>query len=73
MKKLGLILVVAMLLVGCVPSDAKCNSAKMQLTNYEVRGLDSMEFSIIMYSNHAPNSVGQTLFDCIEGGWEGWR
>ena len=29
--------------------------------------------NLILNTKHAPDSVGATLEDCINGGWTGWR
>ena len=87
MKRLLLIMMV--LLVSCSgrPSDADCESAKLQVTaenpgefgTYKEyieatkRPLTAIEVHRFLNTEYPPDSVGAMLKACINGGWDGWR
>ncbi len=70
MKKLVVIaLVLVILLAGCGPSDEECELAWMQLDVEP--GDESLMVNRILNTNHAPDTVGAKLEECINGGWDG--
>ena len=84
MKKLGLILVLVMLLVGCagggdsssyVPQPSwgeRCDDA-WELMDVDA-GDESFMVNLILNNVHAPDSLGYFLEECInDHGWTGWR
>ena len=72
MKKLVFTLVViAILLVACGPSDADCDSAWDQM---DVKfGEEGMIIRMALNENFAPGTVGKQLQECINSGWDGYR
>jgi len=72
MKKL-IVLCLMVLLVGCNsgPTDNTCDGAKRQLElGGDVAVSDPMTVNFILNTNHAPDTVGATLKECIENGWD---
>ena len=71
-KKLVFALVViALLLVGCGPTDADCEMAWYQLDVEP--GDEGTIVNIILNSNWAPDSIGSAVKECIKSGWDGYR
>ena len=74
MKKIVFVLLVlAIVLAACGPSDSQCNLSKMQFTDYDDRPLTAMEVNLILNNNFPPGTVGAMLQDCINNGWDGYR
>lgn len=86
-RRILFILLVVVLVGGCTKFDEKeCMLAKVQMTSidpldaetYEeyvdsfLVPLDSTVVDSILNREHSPDSVGQTLKDCINNGWN-WR
>lgn len=72
MKKLLLALaLLAVLLTACGPSNFECDMALEQYN--DGAPLEGMEVQMILNNNWAPDTVGDRLQACIEGGWEGYR
>jgi len=72
MKKLVFMLVViAVLLVACGPTDADCDSAWRQLDVEP--GDEGTIMSLLINQEWPPDSVGAAVKNCIETGWTGWR
>ncbi len=69
MKKLALILVLLLLLLSaCGPSNEKCESAWEQLD--VPAGEEGTHVNLILNNEWAPDSVGFTLKECIQSGWD---
>lgn len=71
MKRIILVLIVLMLLVACGPSDEDCDLAWNQLDVDP--GDEAFYVNIVLNTNHAPDTVGFMIEECIEGRWDGWR
>ena len=72
MKKiLVLTLALAILLAGCGPSDADCDDAWEQLD--VPYGEESFYADLVLNREWAPNSIGFTLKECIQSGWDGYQ
>ena len=72
MKKLVFILVLlALILTACGPSDADCDLAWDQLDVDP--GEEGTTMNMAMNKNWPPDSVGFRIKECIESGWDGWR
>ena len=68
------LIVLAVLLSACNtrPSDADCLLARQQMTGTDWEHLDAMEVNLILNNNFAPGTVGITLQECINGGWDNY-
>ena len=72
MKKLLFVLMLlVVLLAACGPSDVDCALAWEQLDVDS--GDEGFMMNIALNSNWPPDSIGYTVKECIEGGWDGWR
>ena len=72
MKKLVFALVVVALLLGaCGPTDADCDSAWRQL-DVEA-GEEGTMVNMVLNNSWPPDSVGFAIKECVESGWDGYR
>lgn len=58
-------------LAAYIPSNEKCQSVWDQMDVES--GNEGMIVNLILNREHAPDSVGATLQECIRKGWDGWR
>ena len=72
MKKLVFVLIViAMLLVACGPTDADCDSAWRQLDVEP--GDEALSINMVLNNNWPPDSIGYAVKECVESRWDGYR
>ena len=67
------IILIAILLAGCRPSDATCESAMEQMTKSKWEKLDAFQVQMILNNTWPPDTVGEVLQKCILGGWDGYQ
>jgi len=71
MKKiLFLLVVIALLLTACGPSDAECDRVWKSMN---VQAKDMQTYAMVLLSKEwEPGSKGAFLTECIESGWDGY-
>ena len=77
MKKLIVLVLVCMLVMtSCSPYGdytlEDCVSAQTQIAGSKFDRLDSQEIFYVLNNNFPPDSIGDVLQTCINGGWEGY-
>ena len=81
MKRIILLVGLALLLIAVLMSLAACGYGGYSEEDCELNwqamdvdyGDEALTVNLILNNTHAPGTVGEVLYECIMGGWEGYR
>ena len=76
MKRIILLVGLALLLIAVLMSLAACGYGGYSEEDCQMDvdyGDEALTVNLILNNTHAPGTVGEVLYECIMGGWEGYR